>query len=175
MKKIFILFIITFLCSCSSKRAFYAPFQEEPKKLIAEVNKKTDGIEKYMEYKTRLKELKKEWNLYENLRESLAKEDYKMLELNYAQLETLHNSHKDIVKFEEYMNGGLFYFALSLAHQYKFTEAVKKFELIPAASVFYKKGLDCINKLSVDSDEDSYIDAWEIIEGYNPMNPYSHP
>ena len=62
-----------------------------------------------------------------------------------------------------------------MAQQYKFSEATKKFEQIPSASFFYKKGLEWINNLSVDSDEDSYIDAWEIIEGFNPMNPYSHP
>ncbi len=175
-KNSFIILLITlFIFSCSSKRAFYTPYVKEPKNILPEVDKKKEGKIKYNEYKKQLKAMNAEWDLYEKIRDNLSKSEYVKLDNNLELLKNLHSQNSAVFKYEDYYNGAIYYSSVSLVKQYKFPEAVKNFGKIPAQSYFYNLSLDWINKLTTDSDQDEYNDAWEIMEGYNQMNPYSHP
>ncbi|HPG31739.1 MAG TPA: hypothetical protein PKY81_03760 [bacterium] len=173
---LFFIAIINFvLISCGSKKAFYAPYLKEPKEILPAVNKKTDGKLKYAEYKKSLKLFEGEWNLYSKIRDNLSARNFSVLDANCESFFKYHNDAKTIINYDEYYYGVIYYRAKSFVYRYEFEKAIEKLNEIPEKSEFYNKSLELVKNLMTDSDDDGYIDEWEIIEGFNPANPYSHP
>jgi hypothetical protein len=131
--------------------------------------------EEYKLYKKRISYLENEWDYYEKLRKSLSKNDFKNVNFYYSRLIKYHEKVKDTIAFEEYYNGAVYYYGFSKIKLYKFKEGLDVLSNIPENSYFYDLALDLANKVMNDSDGDGYIDEWEILDGFNPMNPYSHP
>ncbi|MBP7654706.1 hypothetical protein KA977_14895 [Candidatus Dependentiae bacterium] len=174
-KLLTVFILISFLfSSCGSKKAFFAPYVQEPKNIIAAV-KKTDGKDKYEEYKKILKLYEYEWKLYSDMRDNLSSKKYDEFDVNAEKFIKFHNENRIKLNYDEYYNGMIYYWAKSFVYRYQFDKSIEKLNNVPENSVFYNKSLELVKNLMTDSDDDGYIDEWEVIEGYNPINPFSHP
>jgi len=175
IKALILIILIVIIYGCAAKKAYFAPFAQEPKSALPVVNKKTDGKQKYKEYKKTLKLYEKEWKLYNKLLTAMSNKKYKEIDELSANIINFHNANKNIISYDEYMNGAEFYLAKSYIYRYEFDKAIEKLNKIPEKSLFYNKALETANRLMSDTDDDGYNDEWELLEGYNPINPYSHP
>jgi len=174
--KLFLSVIVFLLITnCGAKKIFYEPYAAAPDTLLTKQTKKELGKEKYQEYKKRKKIISNQWKKYEKLRKMLTDKNFDNFDKLLKELEDYQDKHKNILKYDEYYYGAIYYSGIKQLLQYNFSEAEKIFKNIPESSIFYIHAQNKIKNLNADTDGDGYIDEWENLEGFNPLNPYSHP
>jgi hypothetical protein len=172
--KIFVILIFLVLTACAAKKRFFPAYIKKPENIVVKVDKKQNKAE-YKIYKKRLNLLEKEWELYELVRRTLSDKKYKKFDKYVKKFNKFHKKHYTEIGFDKYADGIEYYIGVKQIRLYEFDNALKIFKNISEKSSFYKLAQEKIKNLYTDTDMDGYIDEWELMEGYNPVNPYSHP